>query len=192
MSRRCRQCRDYTIPKEAPKTAFTCSAECALAYVRAKSLRATKATEKAQKREAREGKAKLRAKLKTLSEWVSEAQMWLNRVVVMEDKPKGCISCDSPLVTECGHYFHRGSVYRVARLTLLRSNLAGQCGHCNRWQGGKQHEYRLGFIARHGEEAFAELVEFKRLTDCGEIPPLTIEDCQLVIFESKQKLKNRY
>jgi hypothetical protein len=147
------------------------------------------AQHKAHRREKREAKAKVRERLKTLSDWVSEAQTWVNRVVVAEDRSKGCISCDSPLVTECGHYFHRGSKYRVARLTLDRRNLNGQCGHCNRWKGGMQHEYRLGFIARYGQEAFDGLCELKRQTDRGEIAPLTVDECKAVIAEMKQRHK---
>jgi hypothetical protein len=188
-NRQCRFCRDFAIPKSAPKTAFVCSVECATGYAMARTEKLRKGAEKAQKREQRADKAKVRERLKTLSEWVTEAQGWVNKVVVLEDKPKGCISCDSPLVSECGHYFHRGSKYRVAMLTLFRPNLNGQCGHCNRWKGGMQHEYRLGFIARHGEAAFDELVEFKRLTDCGEVPILTVDDCKRIIAESKARIK---
>lgn len=181
--RRCRQCREYNIPKTAPKGQFCCGVECAMVYARTKTQRLRTA-------KVRRERSELRAKTKTLSEWVRDAQKWVNKVVVLEDKPKGCISCDSPNVTEAGHYFHRGSKYRLARLTLNRFNLNGQCGHCNRWAGGgNQHDYRLGFIARYGEQAFDELCELKRLTDCGEIPPLTIEDCVEIIREAKAKIK---
>ena len=187
--RRCRYCKEHQIPKDAPKSAFTCSPECALAYVRKRTQSQSEAKERALGRERREYSKEVRAKLKTLSEWVTDAQGWVNKVVVAEDKPLGCISCDSPLVTEAGHYFHRGSKYRIARLTLDRRNLNGQCGHCNRWQGGKQHEYRIGFIARYGEAAFGALCELKRQTDCGEIKSLTIEDCQSEIAKAKARLK---
>jgi len=145
---------------------------------------------KRKKAETRAKDRQTRAKLKTRSQWVSEAQAWVNKVVVLEDKPKGCISCDSPLVTDSGHYFHRGSKYRVAKLTLDRRNLTGQCRSCNSFKGGgNQHEYRLGYIARYGQQQFDDLCELKRRTDCGEIPPLTIEECKAVIAEMKARHK---
>ena len=106
--RRCRWCKQYSIEKSAPKTQFCCGIQCAIAYAADRS-------QKLRKAKARKDKSELRAKTKTLSGWVTEAQKWVNKVVVLEDRPKGCISCDSPLVSESGHYFHRGSQYRSPR-----------------------------------------------------------------------------
>ena len=52
-----------------------------------------------------------------------------------------------------------------------------------------QHEYRIGIIARYGQAAFDALCEMKRLTDCNEITPLTIDDCKEEITKAKARLK---
>ena len=147
-----------------------------------------KRKEKEKQKRAEHRAAKLRIKKRT--EWVNDAQKLINQIVVLEDKGRGCISCNTGApVTDSGHYFHRGNKYRVSPLTLLRLNLNGQCELCNRWEGGKQHEYMEGFIERHGKDKFNELVEFKRKVDCGEMPPLTIDECQVLIVEFKEKLR---
>lgn len=151
-----------------------------------KQERARKAIEK--KERAQHKEAKLKVKKRTA--YVNDAQKLQNQIVVLEDKGKGCISCTTGNpVTDSGHYFHRGNRYRVSPLTLLRLNLNGQCELCNRWEGGRQHEYMEGFIDRYGADKFAQLVEFKREVDRGEIMPLTIDECKELIIEYKEKLK---
>lgn len=188
-------CREYQPALSmliTPVGAF-CTQEHALEYARHKQHKAREAQRKenakARKERVRQDKQR-KAKLKTLSEWVSEAQEWTNKVVVLADRPFGCISCKDGEVTDSGHYFHRGSKYRIARLTLDRRNLTGQCRACNSFKGGgNQHEYRLGYIARYGQQQFDDLCELKRLTDCGEIPALTIEDCKAVIVQKRAEFK---
>ena len=191
--RKCRLCKK-ALPKVSESNIYQkagfCACECLAQHSRDKvtgQLRREQiATDKKARAEHREAKIRIKSRQK----WVQEAQTLINRIVVIEDAPKGCISCttDAP-VTDSGHYFHRGNRYRVSPLTLLRSNLNGQCELCNRWEGGKQHDYMTGFVARHGEAAFLELVEFRRLVDCGEIKPLAIEQCKELIIEYKAKLK---
>lgn len=148
---------------------------------------------KAQEAKDKKARAKHKAdkeRIMTRSQWVSKAQEYVNRVVVLEDKDKGCISCSDGPVTDAGHFFHRGTKYRTARLTLSRINLNGQCRSCNSFKGGgNQYEYRLGFIERYGLEAFEELEELKLATDRGEVPELTIEDCKVKIEWAKARLK---
>lgn len=158
---------------------IACSVECAQEI--AKVVQAAK-----KRRELRERKQKL----KTLEEWIDDAQKVINKLVVLEDKPKGCISCETGEVTDAGHYFHRGSKYRTAWLTLSRINLNGQCRKCNSYTGGgNQHEYRKGYIARYGEAQFEELEELKRQTDSGEVPAPTVEDVKIFIAIAKSAIK---
>lgn len=187
--RKCGGCGEYFRP--TPDQAFPgpvawCCPECGLivAQKRLPQARAKIAKqERAEHRVARE-------KVKKRTAWVADAQKLLNQIVVLEDGPKGCISCnEGKPVTDSGHYFHRGNKYRVSPLTLLRLNLNGQCELCNRWEGGRQHDYMEGFIARYGEAKFLELCEYRRAVDRGEIPPLTIEQCKTLIDEYKLKLK---
>lgn len=160
-----------------------CSVECLAAHGRERA-------QKAKERKARKELREYREKSKTLSQVVSDAQVWVNRVVVAEDKPKGCISCETGEVTDAGHYFHRGSKYRTSPLTLDRRNLTGQCRACNSYKGGgNQHEYRLGYIARYGQEAFDDLCDFKAAVDRGEVPSLTREEAKQIMADAKRRLK---
>lgn len=184
--RRCGACKSYFRPEQTfPGTVSWCSPECGL-IVAQKRVPAVKrkeaAQERAQTKEARE-------RIRTLSEWVSLAQEDVNRVVVLEDRYKGCISCKTGRVSDAGHYFHRGSKYRCSPLTLDRRNLNGQCNHCNTYQGGKQHDYQIGYIARYGQAQFDGLCEYKMAVDRGEIPPLTVEECKAAIASAKARLK---
>jgi hypothetical protein len=156
-----------------------------------KQARESRAARAAERKARREADKAARDKIKTRREWVDIAQRLINAIVVIEDAEKGCISCiDGQVnrVKDSGHYFHKGNKYRVSPLTLLRLNLNGQCVQCNQHEGGKQHEYRIGFIARYGEAAFDDLCEFKRKVDCKEIKPLTIPQVQGLISDYKAKL----
>lgn len=148
----------------------------------ARKKAATARQERAQTKEARE-------RIRTLSEWVSLAQEDVNRVVVAEDRYKGCISCTTGRVSDAGHYFHRGSKYRCSPITLDRRNLVGQCNHCNTYQGGRQHDYQIGYIARYGQAQFDALCEYKMAVDRGEIPPLTVDECKAAIATAKARRK---
>ena len=185
--RKCGGCGDRFRPKqEFPGISAWCSPDCALTVA---------------KKRAPAGKAKIdkhvravnkqdKERLKTRQKWVDDAQRLMNRIVVIEDKPKGCISCFSGNeVTECGHYFHRGTKYRVSPLTLLRENLNGQCHQCNSKEDGRPHDYMTGFIDRYGKKAFDDLAEYRLSVDRREIPALTIDECKKLIISYKARLK---
>jgi hypothetical protein len=201
MARKCTYCRaEIPAKKDSDRwqVAGFCGKDHYIEHATAKGLAAVerkKKREAAQKRqEATEKRKDIRKRkeaMKTLSDWVNEAQKVINRLVVLEDGPKGCISCDSTEVTDSGHYFHRGSKYRRSWLTLDRKNLNGQCAKCNRFAGGgNQHFYRLGYIKRYGQQQFDDLCELKRATDRGEIPEPTIEDIKVFIADNRLKIKS--
>lgn len=186
-----KKCKNPDCKKEFQPWSTTqkaCSLDCAKVVGRREQ-------EARKKREAREWRAETRRrkeKAKTLKEVIDDAQKVINRLVVLEDGPKGCISCLEGQVSDAGHYFHRGSKYRTSWLTLSRINLNGQCRHCNSFKGGgNQHEYRAGFIERYGRKRFDELVELKRKADSGELPTPTIEEVKRFIAATKAEYKQR-
>ena len=187
MARKCRHCKAELPPVKKCEDPFQRKGFCNVDHM------ASHGIEKAEKARERKFKEKLRKdkdKIKTLAQRVTDAQAWVNRVVVAEDKDKGCISCDSQEVTDAGHYFHKGSKYRTSPLTLDRRNLNGQCSACNRYKGGgNQHEYRLGYIERYGQGAFDDLCEYKASVDRGEVPSLTHDECREIIADAKARLK---
>jgi hypothetical protein len=127
--------------------------------------------------------------LKTLSQLCSAAQKDVNKYIMARDRAAGygCISCGSPDITEAGHYFHAGSKYRCSRLRFDHRNINAQCNSCNQHKGGgNQHEYRLGFIRRYGQEAFDALCETKRKADRRELEPITKTQAREIAKEHRQ------
>ena len=185
--RKCRQCRGPIPSSKDCTDPYTRGGFCDIACYGLN--KAKKDRESRDKRQRKEHAAR-KESIKTLQQHVSDAQRWVNRVVVAEDRGKGCISCTSLNITDAGHFFHKGTKYRTAWLTLDRRNLNGQCKECNLFKGGgNQYEYRIGYIARYGLAAFEDLEEFKRSTDRGEIPSITIDECKQAIADSKARLK---
>lgn len=104
---------------------------------------------------------KLKAKIKKepkLSDLKKIVQRKVNAYVRERDKDLPCISCGKFRKLEAGHYWRMGS-YDCLRYNL--DNLAGQCHDCNRWKSGNQGEYRIGLIARIGEERVVWLDEHR-------------------------------
>ena len=55
-------------------------------------------------------KKRMKEELKTISDYIKEAQKWVNRFVRLRDKEQGCISCGTPLTGkyDAGHFFSAG------------------------------------------------------------------------------------
>lgn len=177
--KKCRNpdCRQWFEPFSS--LAKACSMECALVVTR-------KDAEKRERKKTRQ----MRERIKTLSELCQEAQTEVNRYVRLRDADKGCISCGSPNVSDAGHFFHAGSKYRTSPLRLDPRNLSAQCPKCNRYSGGGNAvEYMHGYIKRHGQEAFDELVAYKEAVDRGEVPSLTKDEAR-EIKRKYRKLAN--
>jgi len=98
--------------------------------------------------------AKLKAELKTASQWRVEAQTAFNAYVRYRDRNLPCISCDVTGTNDslggyfdAGHYRSRGS---SRHLSFNLHNCAKQCSRCNRYLGGNIVAYRLKLIDRIG------------------------------------------
>lgn len=121
-NRRCRQCREYSIPKDAPKSAFTCSPECALAYVRKRQA----------KDRAKVHKAKVRNfRMQDKSHQIELTRKAFNTMIRLLDRGKLCPTCGEPLIE--GEY-DAGHVRTVASCPQLRFDARacfGQCRKCN-------------------------------------------------------------
>ena len=48
------------------------------------------------KRKGPQYEKKMKNELRTTSEYIKEAQKWVNKFVRLRDKDKGCISCQAP------------------------------------------------------------------------------------------------
>jgi hypothetical protein len=108
-------------------------------------------------KELRADKVK-RDKLKTRSDWIKECQVVINRYVRLRDirAGHGCISCCAPYrgafggAFDAGHYRSTGS---AVHLRFFTPQIRLQCVKCNRHLGGNVVEYRIGLVARIGQDA---------------------------------------
>lgn len=164
MRRRCRQCKNHNIPKDAPRTQFVCGVECATAYgkdraakLRTSTARAVRAKDKAHKQKAKEFKQNDYRRQFQLTK--RAAQVLANRLDVLLP----CICCDEPRGSAqfCGGHFKTVGGHPEAALDLR--NIHGQRNRlCNMEKSGNisgdKHSkgFRQGLIDRYG----IQLVEY--------------------------------
>ncbi len=113
-----------------------------------------RAEEKRKRKELREG----RAKLKTRSQWIKDAQIVFNRYCKARDEHLPCISCGSTKAQKTGyrgagnwHAGHYRSVGANPELRFHEENCHKQCASpCNTHLSGNLVEYRKGLIEKIG------------------------------------------
>lgn len=104
----------------------------------------------------KQAKAELKArkdKLKTLTEWLDDAQDEVNRYVKLRDAHLGCASCDKG--PNWGGQWHAGHLRSRGAAAALRFNLfniAKQCSVCNNHLSGNAGEMRARMSARFGAD----------------------------------------
>lgn len=147
----CKVCRAKFEPRQPMAT--VCSPGCALTLAQSKRAKADKV---AQVKERRADRAK-REKLKTKGDWTREAQAAFNSFIRARDAGKPCICCGRTGAGEvhggewdAGHYRSRGA---APHLRFDERNVHAQLKQCNRYASGNVVGYRLGLIARLGQEA---------------------------------------
>ena len=122
------------------------------------------------------------AKLKTRSQWLSEAQAVFNKFIRLRDAQKNCISCGGKLGEkyDAGHYKSRGA---HPELRFEELNTHAQCVRCNQYLSGNLINYRKGLLIRIGEKKLAWLE--------GNHEPLkmTVEEIQEFIKVYRQRCK---
>lgn len=143
--------------------------ECAAEYAR-------QVREKAERKELRARKEKL----KTRSQWLKEAQIEFNRYIRERDRDLPCISCGRfhSGAYDAGHY---RSVGAAPQLRFDETNCHKQCVPCNQHKSGNAIEYRQGLISKIGRER----VESLEGNNC--IVKWTIEDAKRIKAEYKAK-----
>ena len=149
--KKCRHCKIYNLVESGIKVplGWFCSMACVVQHGK-------KAAVYASEKRKRESDTKLRATLKTASEWRIEAQSAFNAYVRHRDRQLSCISCDSMGehhglggYWDAGHYRSRGS---SRHLSFDLWNVHKQCHRCNRYLSGNVVDYRIKLIKRIGLE----------------------------------------
>tara|TARA_R100000734_G_scaffold3152_1_gene2953 strand:- start:530 stop:1060 length:531 start_codon:yes stop_codon:yes gene_type:complete len=101
-------------------------------------------------------KRRMKEELRTTSDYVKEAQKWVNKFVRLRDKDKNCISCDAPLTGkfDAGHFFSAGG-HGSVRFDVR--NIHAQCVYCNQWEHGNLYQYHIRLLTKIGLKEFEDL-----------------------------------
>jgi hypothetical protein len=139
----CAICREKFLPFST--LAKVCGTTCAIEWAKRQRVKA----EKKQTREWR--KANM-----TRGDLLKKAQTEFNRFIRLRDHDKPCISCGviNPGTDETGQKWDAGHFRTVGSAPELRFeelNCHRQCKRCNKWLGGNFSNYRIGLIARIGQ-----------------------------------------
>lgn len=123
--------------------------------------------------------------LKTKSDWLKDVERVFNEFIRIRDllAGHGCISCGRHNAERwnAGHF---KSVGAFPELRFNEDNVHLQCARpCNKDQGGNIHNYRIGLIARIGEERVA------LLEGPHELPKWTIDELKALRDHYRAKLK---
>lgn len=154
--KKCASCKTVFEPQRSMQR--VCSPKCAADL--ATKQRAQK--EARAKRDERKSLAERKAKLKTRSDFIKEAQAVVNKVARLRDALSGygCVSCGSRPearfggAMDAGHYRSVGS---APHMRFFLPNISAQCKKCNRDLGGAAVDYRAGLIERIGVERVEEI-----------------------------------
>jgi hypothetical protein len=148
--RKCKHCREYAKNGVQHPGGWFCTQAHAIEYAIAQ---AAKQAAKRRTRQKREDRQKLE-RLKSLSEWLKEAQAAVNRYVRLRDRGLPCVSCDRP---DDGRHQRHASHYRSTgnnpALRFDLRNIHASCATCNSHLSGNLLEYRKRLIGRIGQGA---------------------------------------
>ena len=128
--------------------------------------------------------AERKAKLKTRSQWMAEAQSVRNALVRERDRNDGCISCDKPASWNgqwhASHYLSVGS-HPALRFDL--ANIHKSCSVCNNYLSGNQLAYRPRLIVKEGQ------AEVDRLEGPHEPLKITIDELKAQIKQDRAEIR---
>lgn len=130
--------------------------ECIDAYAEAEEAKAKRKAEKQARAAAKVERAETRRRkeaIKTIPDYIKEAQHAFNAYIRARDAHQPCISCGAPppdlsrlhAGRDAGHYRSVGS---ASHLRFHEDNVHAQCVHCNQWGAGRAVDYRIGLVAR--------------------------------------------
>jgi hypothetical protein len=96
-------------------------------------------------------KQSIKTALKTLTQLEAEAKKSFQKFIRLRDRDLNCISCGvkTTELWDGGHY-KKAEIY--SGVIFNEMNCHKQCRKCNRFLNGNELNYRLGLIARYGEQ----------------------------------------
>jgi hypothetical protein len=141
--------------------------------------------DKAQEARERQHKAETKTrkdKIKTKTEWLTEAQAAFNQYIRARDHGLGCISCGTnkqDIQYHAGHYRTRKA---APQLRFDEDNCHRQCSACNLHLSGNLIKYRMVLQFKIGDK------DLERIESDNSEARFTIEDAKRIKAEYKKKL----
>jgi len=181
--KKCRvpECRASFVPAKPFQT--WCSPDCAVAIIRQRQEKQHKSFAQRERREIKVRKEKLKSR----GDHMREAQQAFNAYIRARDQAAGhlCISSGKPLdwsgnAVDAGHYRSVGS---APHLRFDERNCHAQSKQDNRFLSGNAVDYRIGLIARIGQEAVDAL-------ECDQsVRKYTSDDLKAIKAEYRAKTR---
>jgi hypothetical protein len=168
---RCKNCREKFEPIKF-NAKYCLKDECIKAFVEEVKTNQWKTTKKRMKED-----------LKTLQDWLKEAQTIFNKYIRLRDMGLVCISCQQPPKKKnAGHYFSSGGHSNVR---FDEDNVHLQCEACNTFLSGNLLNYQIGIQKKIGAQKLLELQERAHLTK-----KWTIDELKEIIKTYKTKVRS--
>lgn len=177
----CKICKAVFTPIRALQ--MVCGARCGIEYgVRQTAKRLDKKVAE-YKAELRTEKREAKEKLKTYPQRVNEVKVIFQRYIRMRDTKLPCISCGATTSSVWdGSHYKKAEVY--SGVIFHEDNVHKSCGKCNRYLGGNELNYRVGLIAKIGNERVLQLEQLAEKTRVRKYSDLEL-------LEIKTRYKNK-
>ena len=127
-------------------------------------------------------KAKLKAELMTVQDYIKIAQQVFNKYIRLRDQGQNCISCNKPALKEnAGHFYNANNHWNVR---FNEDNVNLQCEYCNTYLHGALIQYRENLITKIGFYKFSILKH-----ESDKTRKFSIDELKEIISIYKAKVK---
>jgi len=167
---RCKNCKEKFEPKTFLQK-YCNNEECIRVFVEEAKAKTWKKT-----------KAKMKADLMTLQDYLKLAQITFNKYIRLRDKGNVCISCQKlPKKENAGHFWNANNHWNVR---FNEDNVHLQCEHCNTFLSGNLINYRENLLKKIGADKF-NLLD----AEAKKTRKFTKEELKEIIDIYKKKIK---
>jgi hypothetical protein len=127
-------------------------------------------------------KAKLKAELMTVQDYIKIAQQVFNKYIRLRDQGQNCISCNKPALKEnAGHFYNANNHWNVR---FNEDNVHLQCEYCNTYLHGNLIQYRESLINKIGSNNYDILT-----AESDKTRKFSIDELKEIISVYKAKVK---
>lgn len=169
---KCKICKSHFVPAYRGKVVCS-NQDCWNAWILSQKLNQWKKV-----------KPKKKEELKTVRDWMNEAQAMFNKYIRLRDKGRPCVSCLKPYQDnfQAGHFYSSGG-HKV--ITFNELNVFSQCVQCNMHLSGNLNEYRKNITKRITPYQLEVLDSLAH-----ETKKYTVDELRNLIELYKEKIKN--